>query len=155
MITILRNAGFPELVAERRGKTAGTGLPVHGRSALASRRHVTVPGHQGGTDLSPRCRIVRCKLVRENYQQRPTARHLGRTASSFSVSRMAEESHACRRRLDRASRSRDLGGQRLNSPNDVDLPDRWPLYFSDPPYGVEPRDRSFHFQGVYALRSHS
>jgi gluconolactonase len=43
-------------------------------------------------------------------------------------------------------------GGRLNSPNDIAAraSNGW-LYFTDPPYGVAPADRSLHFQGVYAI----
>jgi gluconolactonase len=42
-------------------------------------------------------------------------------------------------------------GQRLNSPNDIVCRSDGRLYFTDPPYGVAPRDRALHFQGVYSL----
>jgi len=42
-------------------------------------------------------------------------------------------------------------GQRLNSPNDIACRSDGRLYFTDPPYGVAPRDRALHFQGVYSL----
>lgn len=42
-------------------------------------------------------------------------------------------------------------GRRLNSPNDVVCRSDGLVYFTDPPYGVAPADRSLHFQGVYAL----
>jgi gluconolactonase len=42
-------------------------------------------------------------------------------------------------------------GARLNSPNDVVCRADGLVYFTDPPYGVEPSARSLHFQGVYAL----
>jgi gluconolactonase len=42
-------------------------------------------------------------------------------------------------------------GQRLNSPNDVVCRSDGLIYFTDPPYGVEPRHRALHFQGVYAF----
>ena len=42
-------------------------------------------------------------------------------------------------------------GQRLNSPNDIVARSDGLLYFSDPPYGVEPQHRALHFQGLYAL----
>jgi len=42
-------------------------------------------------------------------------------------------------------------GQRLNSPNDIICRSDGRLYFTDPPYGVAPGDRTLHFQGVYAL----
>ena len=44
-------------------------------------------------------------------------------------------------------------GARLNSPNDVVARRDGLVYFTDPPYGVAPADRSLHFQGVYALDS--
>ncbi|WP_165232796.1 SMP-30/gluconolactonase/LRE family protein [Aquisphaera insulae] len=45
----------------------------------------------------------------------------------------------------------DWSGRRLNSPNDIVARSDGLLYFSDPPYGVQPADRSLHFQGVYIL----
>jgi gluconolactonase len=42
-------------------------------------------------------------------------------------------------------------GARLNSPNDIVARSDATLYFTDPPYGVEPAQRALHFQGVYAL----
>jgi gluconolactonase len=42
-------------------------------------------------------------------------------------------------------------GQRLNSPNDIVCRSDGLIYFTDPPYGVKPEDRSLHFQGVFAL----
>ena len=43
-------------------------------------------------------------------------------------------------------------GRRLNSPNDIVCRSDATAYFTDPPYGVAPADRSLHFQGVYALK---
>lgn len=42
-------------------------------------------------------------------------------------------------------------GQRLNSPNDIVCRSDGLLFFTDPPYGVAPEDRSLHFQGVYSF----
>jgi gluconolactonase len=42
-------------------------------------------------------------------------------------------------------------GQRLNSPNDIVARSDGLLFFTDPPYGVDPAERALHFQGVYAL----
>jgi gluconolactonase len=42
-------------------------------------------------------------------------------------------------------------GARLNSPNDIVAHSDGRLFFTDPPYGVAPADRSLHFQGVYRL----
>jgi gluconolactonase len=44
-------------------------------------------------------------------------------------------------------------GQRLNSPNDIVCRSDGLIFFTDPPYGVEPRRRSLHFQGLYAFDS--
>ncbi|MEA3344719.1 MAG: SMP-30/gluconolactonase/LRE family protein [Chloroflexota bacterium] len=42
-------------------------------------------------------------------------------------------------------------GQRLNSPNDVVVKSDGSIYFTDPPYGVEPEERELDFQGVYRI----
>ena len=42
-------------------------------------------------------------------------------------------------------------GQRLNSPNDIVARSDGLLFFTDPPYGVEPAQRALHFQGLYSL----
>ena len=42
-------------------------------------------------------------------------------------------------------------GKRLNSPNDVVLKSDGSIYFTDPPYGVQPKDRELDFQGVYRI----
>ena len=42
-------------------------------------------------------------------------------------------------------------GKRLNSPNDVVVKSDGSIYFTDPPYGVEPKDRELDFQGVFRL----
>jgi gluconolactonase len=42
-------------------------------------------------------------------------------------------------------------GKRLNSPNDVICRSNGLIYFTDPPYGVQPEDRQLHFQGVFKL----
>lgn len=42
-------------------------------------------------------------------------------------------------------------GARLNSPNDIVARSDGLLFFTDPPYGVEPNQRALHFQGLYAL----
>ena len=42
-------------------------------------------------------------------------------------------------------------GKRLNSPNDVVVKSDGSIYFTDPPYGVQPEDRELDFQGVYRI----
>jgi gluconolactonase len=45
----------------------------------------------------------------------------------------------------------EYDGYRLNSPNDVTVDQDGCIFFTDPPYGVAPRDREIEFQGVYRL----
>ena len=40
-------------------------------------------------------------------------------------------------------------GKRLNSPNDVVVKSDRTVYFTDPPYGIEPHEQELKFQGVY------
>jgi gluconolactonase len=42
-------------------------------------------------------------------------------------------------------------GKRLNSPNDIVARSDGLIYFTDPPYGVQPPDREIPFQAVFAL----
>jgi len=44
-----------------------------------------------------------------------------------------------------------FGGKRLNSPNDLTIAPDGTIYFTDPPYGVKPKDRELGFQGVYRI----
>lgn len=45
----------------------------------------------------------------------------------------------------------EWSGGRLNSPNDIVCRSDGQVYFTDPPYGVEPALRALHFQGVYRI----
>jgi len=42
-------------------------------------------------------------------------------------------------------------GKRLNSPNDIVVRSDGIIYFTDPPYGIEPHKQELPFQGVYCL----
>ncbi len=42
-------------------------------------------------------------------------------------------------------------GRQLNSPNDVVVKSDGSIYFTDPPYGVQPEERELDFQGVYRI----
>jgi sugar lactone lactonase YvrE len=42
-------------------------------------------------------------------------------------------------------------GRQLNSPNDVVVRSDGTVYFTDPPYGVQPEERELDFQGVYCI----
>ena len=43
------------------------------------------------------------------------------------------------------------GGKRLNSPNDIVVRSDGLIYFTDPPYGIQPEEREQPLNGVYAL----
>jgi sugar lactone lactonase YvrE len=42
-------------------------------------------------------------------------------------------------------------GKRLNSPNDVVVKSDGSIYFTDPPYGVQPEEQELDFHGVYRI----
>lgn len=42
-------------------------------------------------------------------------------------------------------------GKRLNSPNDLAIKSDGSIYFTDPPYGIKPKQEEFGFYGVYRL----
>jgi len=42
-------------------------------------------------------------------------------------------------------------GKRFNSPNDVVVRSDGTIYFTDPPYGIQPEQQELPFQGVYRL----
>ncbi|MDF5721892.1 MAG: SMP-30/gluconolactonase/LRE family protein [Rhizonema sp. PD37] len=44
-----------------------------------------------------------------------------------------------------------FGSQKLNSPNDVIVKSDGAIYFSDPPYGIQPEEQELPFQAVYRL----
>ncbi len=43
-------------------------------------------------------------------------------------------------------------GKRLNSPNDVVVSQKGIIYFTDPPFGVDEKQRDLDFQGVYSVQ---
>jgi sugar lactone lactonase YvrE len=43
------------------------------------------------------------------------------------------------------------GGKRLNSPNDLAIKSDGSIYFTDPPYGIQPKQEELGFYGVYRL----
>ena len=42
-------------------------------------------------------------------------------------------------------------GKRLNSPNDLCVHSSGAIFFTDPPYGIKPKEQELRFQGVYRL----
>lgn len=43
-------------------------------------------------------------------------------------------------------------GKRLNSPNDITVAKDGTIFFTDPPYGIDPKQAEMPFNGVYAIR---
>lgn len=43
-------------------------------------------------------------------------------------------------------------GRRLNSPNDIVVRSDRTIFFTDPPYGIQPEERELPYNGVYAIR---
>jgi gluconolactonase len=62
-------------------------------------------------------------------------RRVSRTEADFAVIALAER----------------FQGKRINSPNDLVERSDGSIYFTDPPYGVEAKDRELDFQGVYRV----
>lgn len=46
----------------------------------------------------------------------------------------------------------DYQGKKLNSPNDVVVAQDGTIFFTDPPYGIEEKDKELDFNGVYCLQ---
>ena len=45
----------------------------------------------------------------------------------------------------------EFEGQQLNSPNDLIIRSDGTIYFTDPPYGIQPQDQELAFQGVFRV----
>jgi gluconolactonase len=87
------------------------------------------PSHQAnGNTLDPQGRLVTC----EHETRRVT-----RTEPDGMVVPLATH----------------FEGRRLNSPNDVVCARDGAIYFSDPPYAIQPEDRELDFQGVFCWRA--
>jgi sugar lactone lactonase YvrE len=85
------------------------------------------PSHQAnGNTVDPQGRLITC----EHETRRVT-----RTEADGTVAPLATH----------------FEGKRLNSPNDVVCARDGTIFFTDPPYGVNPEDRELEFQGVYRL----
>ena len=151
MMTILRDAGLSELDRERRRSSgspaafnsprARSGCPTARCSSRTSR-----PSERIGSTPTARCTC--CASRPEPPTARPSARadrssFASRTAGG--VSRMSRATAQVEPLVETWS------GARLNSPNDIVCRSDGLIYFTDPPYGVEPSRRALHFQGVFAL----
>ncbi|HXI85050.1 MAG TPA: SMP-30/gluconolactonase/LRE family protein [Verrucomicrobiae bacterium] len=87
-------------------------------------------GQANGNALDPQGRLVTCE-----HENRRTSR----TELDGTVSALATH----------------YEGKRLNSPNDIVCKSDGSVYFSDPPYGVNPELRELDFQGVFRVSADS
>src|SRR5262245_20210679 len=83
-------------------------------------------GNSNGLIFDRNLRLVACEHGN---------RRVSRTEPDFAVIAIAER----------------FQGKRLNSPNDLVQRSDGSIYFTDPPYGVESKDRELDFQGVYRI----
>ena len=152
MITILRDAGLSD-----------SGRPSRAQAALRSGFQFT-EGPLWCPDGSLLFQDIKAErtfrlvadgsleLLREQTQGRQRPDLASRRVRSSSASRTAAGSRGWTRTAPSVTTLAETwSGARLNSPNDVVCRSDGLVYFTDPPYGVEPSERSLHFQGVYAL----
>jgi gluconolactonase len=83
-------------------------------------------GHSNGLTFDPQGRLVACEHGN---------RRVSRTEADESLTALATH----------------YGGKRLHSPNDVVVRGDGSVYFTDPPYGVQPEERELDFNGVYRI----
>ncbi len=83
-------------------------------------------GNSNGLIFDRQVRLIACEHGN---------RRVSRTEKDFAVIALAER----------------YQGKRLNSPNDLVERSDGTIYFTDPPYGVEAKDRELDFQGVYRI----
>jgi gluconolactonase len=83
-------------------------------------------GNSNGLIFDRQLRLVACEHGN---------RRVSRTEKDFAVIALADR----------------YQGKRLNSPNDLVERSDGSIYFTDPPYGVEAKDRELNFQGVYRI----
>jgi sugar lactone lactonase YvrE len=83
-------------------------------------------GNSNGLIFDRRLRLVACEHGN---------RRVSRTETDFAIVALAEK----------------YQGKRLNSPNDLVERSDGLVYFTDPPYGVDAKDRELDFQGVFRV----
>lgn len=97
---------------------------------LTNDRRVTIfrrpSGHANGLTLDRQGRLIACEHG---------GRRVTRTERNGSLTVLAIK----------------YNGKRLNSPNDVVVRSDGTIYFTDPPYGIEPREQDQPIQGVYRV----
>jgi gluconolactonase len=151
MVPLLRDAGLSALVAGEAVETLADGfqftegplwLPDDSllfEDIKAERTYRLPPG--GGP-----AQVLRAQTRAANGQTfGPDGRIYLCEQNGRRISRMAPDGSAVE------TVAETWQGQRLNSPNDIVAHPGGTLYFTDPPYGVQPEDREIPFQGVYAL----
>ena len=83
-------------------------------------------GNSNGLTLDPQGRLIACEHGN---------RRVSRTSADGTVDAIAER----------------YEGHRLNSPNDVAVHSSGTVYFTDPPYGIQPDEREQSCNGVYRI----
>ncbi len=153
MATILRDAGLGELIESEDLDRLATGLKFtegplwRPDGSLIFQDIKAERTYRVG--ISPGARTV--ELVRSNTRAANGQTYIPGGAIIFCeqngrrVSSMAHDGVGVETVVETWS------GKRLNSPNDIVCRSDGLVYFTDPPYGVEPQERALHFQGVYSL----
>ena len=151
MATILRDAGLSELVEGQEVERLARGFEfTEGplwcpdgsllfQDIKAERTYRLDAGPLGPSAARP-----------DRGGQRPDLRP-GRPDRLLRAERPARLADESRRHRRRDAGRRPGPGKRLNSPNDIVCRSDGLVYFTDPPYGVEPAERALHFQGVFSL----
>ena len=150
MVKILRDAGLsglvesPEVECLARGFQFTEGPLWYPDGSLLFQDNKAEKTYRLGPDRS--VQLLRERTGAANGQTfGPDGRIIFCEQNGRRVSRMARDGTGVEALVETWS------GQRLNSPNDVVCRSDGLVYFTDPPYGVKPRERALHFQGVYAL----
>ena len=150
MATILRDAGLGALVERAQPECLASGFQfTEGPLWLGNGSLIFQDIKAERTYLLDANRTVH--LLREN-----TGAANGQTFDSTGAIVFCEQNG---RRVSRMARDgssvetvvENWSGKRLNSPNDIICRSDGLIYFTDPPYGVQPEDRALHFQGLYNL----
>ena len=105
-------------------------IPANKILKLATDRQITIfrqpSGNSNGLTRDKAGRLIACEHGR---------RRVARTEKDGSMTVLAAE----------------FQGKKLNSPNDVVVKSDGAIYFTDPPYGIEPEQQEQPIQGVYRL----
>jgi gluconolactonase len=150
MVKILRDAGLSELVAGDEVERLADGFQFTEGPLWCSDGSLLFQDTKAErTYCLARDRSVR--VLREQTGAANGQTFMPGGAIAFCEQNGRRVSRMCRDGSGVSELCQTWSGQRLNSPNDIVCRSDGRLYFTDPPYGVAPRDRVLHFQGVYSL----